>query len=76
MWIDFKCPVCGQDLEDDKELANFMICKSASHGLLRFYTMDGCYFTTDKKVAEELTLKGRRVHVTDPKNPSSTMQLE
>ena len=47
-------------------MANFMVCKNESHGLLRFYTGDGCYFTTDEKAAEELMKKGRRVHVVDP----------
>ena len=27
----------------------------------------GCFFTTSEKVAEELTNKGKRVHVVDPK---------
>ena len=77
MWVDFKCPVCGKDLEDDKELANFMICTNNSHGVVRFYTMDSCYFTMDQKIAEKLMLQGRRVHITDPKAPSSsTVQLE
>ena len=47
-------------------MANFMVCKDESHGLLRFFTGDGCYFTTNEKAAEELMRKGRRVHVVDP----------
>jgi len=54
-------------LDDDKTMANFMFCKNESHGLLRFYTGDGCYFTTNEKAAEELMKKGRRVHIVDPK---------
>lgn len=73
MWVEFKCPKCGQELEDDKDLPDFLICKNSSHPLLRFYTGDGCFFTTDHKLAEELLMTGRRVHVTDPK---SFMQLE
>ncbi len=67
LWVDFKCPICSQELEDDGDLANFLVCKNNSHGLLRFYTRDGCFFTTDHKVAEALLLKGRKVHVSDPK---------
>jgi len=67
MFVEFKCPLCNGDLDDDKNIANFMVCNSQSHGLLRFYTGDGCYFTTDEKAAEELMKKGRRVHVVDPK---------
>ena len=66
MWVEFKCPICSQELEDDGDLANFLVCKNNSHGLLRFYTGDGCFFTTDHKVAEALLLKGRKVHVSDP----------
>ncbi len=76
MFVEFKCPLCNRDLDDDKNMANFMVCKNESHGLLRFYTGDGCYlrfytgdgcyFTTDEKAAEELMKKGRRVHVVDP----------
>ncbi len=67
MWVEFKCPLCNGDLDDDKTMANFMFCKNESHGLLRFYTGDGCYFTTNEKAAEELMKKGRRVHIVDPK---------
>src|SRR5437660_1372290 len=71
-------PVCGKDLDDDNTMANFLACADSSHGLLRFFTVDGCYFTTNEKVAEELMKKGKRVHIVDPKeffgNP--TINLE
>ena len=67
MWIELKCPLCGKDLEDDKTLANFLICNDQSHGTLRFFTGDGCFFTTSERAAEELVRKGRRVHLADPK---------
>src|SRR6267143_3360554 len=67
MWVEFKCPICGGDLDDDKSMANFMVCNESSHGTLRFFTGDGCFFTSDEKVAEELVKKGKRVHVVDPK---------
>ena len=67
MFVEFKCPLCNGDLNDDKNMANFMVCDNESHGLLRFYTGDGCYFTTNEKAAEELMKKGRRVHLVDPK---------
>ena len=78
MFVEFKCPLCGKDLDDDKSMANFMICTDISHGVLRFFTGDGCYFTTNEKVAEELVKKGRRVHIVDPKEffGSQTMNLE
>jgi hypothetical protein len=76
LFVEFKCPLCGRDLDDDKAMANFLVCKNESHGLLRFYTHDGCYFTTDEKVAEELVRKGRRVHVVDPKQFFGTVDLE
>jgi len=66
MWVEFKCPICGIDLDDDRSMANFMICNESSHGTLRFFTGDGCFFTSDEKVAEELVKKGKRVHVVDP----------
>ncbi len=66
MWVEFKCPICGKDLDDDKSMANFMICNESSHGTLRFFTGDGCFFTSDQKLAEELMKKGKRVHVIDP----------
>jgi len=25
MWVEFKCPICGRDLGDDKSMANFMV---------------------------------------------------
>jgi hypothetical protein len=67
MWVEFKCPICGKDLDDDREMANFLVCKDESHGVLRFFTGDGCFFTTNEEVAEELAKKGKRVHVVDPK---------
>ena len=67
MFVEFKCPLCGKDLDDDKTMANFMVCNDLSHGVLKFFTGDGCYFTTNEKVAEELMKTGRRVHVIDPK---------
>ena len=73
MWVEFKCPICGRDLNDDKQLANFLTCNNESHGTLRFFTGDGCYFTTNEKVAEELAKKGKRVHVADP---GAFMELE
>ena len=66
MWAEFKCPICGRDLDGDKSMANFMVCNEPSHGTLRFFTGDGCFFTTNVKVAEELVKKGKRVHVVDP----------
>ncbi len=66
MWVEFKCPICGKDLDDDKSMANFMICNESSHGTLRFFTGDGCFFTSDQKLAEELIKKGKRVHIIDP----------
>ncbi len=66
MWLELKCPICGRDLDDDKERPNFLVCNDASHGVLRFFTSDGCFFTTNGKVAEELMKKGRRVHLIDP----------
>src|SRR5438309_10810340 len=72
MWVEFKCPACGRDLDDDNSMANFMICNESSHGTLRFFTEDGCFFTSDKKVAEELTKKGKRVHVVDPRASRET----
>jgi hypothetical protein len=78
MFVEFKCPLCGKDLDDDKSMANFMVCNDPSHGVLRFFTGDGCYFTTNEKVAEELMKKGRRVHIVDPKEffGTQTMDLE
>src|SRR2546430_10079076 len=67
LWVEFKCPLCGKDLDDDKAMANFLVCGDSSHGLLRFFTGDGCYFTTNEVVAEELMKKGKRVHIVDPK---------
>ncbi len=49
MWVEFKCPICGTDLDDDRSMANFMICNESSHGTLRFFTGDGCFFTSDEK---------------------------
>jgi len=55
-----------KDLADDKSTANFIICKEPSHGTLRFFTGNGCFFTSDEKVAEELAKRRKRVHVVDP----------
>lgn len=78
MWVEFKCPICGKDLDDDKQMANFMICTERSHGTLRFFTGDGCFFTSNEKTAEELVKKGKRVHLVDPKEffGNQTMNLE
>ena len=67
MWVEFKCPICGKDLDDDREMPNFLVCKDEFHGILRFFRGDGCFFTTNDKVAEELAKRGKRVHVVDPK---------
>ena len=78
LWVEFKCPLCGKDLDDDKTMANFLVCADSSHGLLRFFTGDGCYFTTNEQVAEELMKKGKRVHTVDPKEffGNQTVNLE
>jgi hypothetical protein len=78
LFVEFKCPLCGKDLDDDKAMANFMVCNDASHGVLRFFTGDGCYFTTNESVAEKLIKKGRRVHIVDPQEffGSQTINLE
>lgn len=78
MWVEFKCPICGKDLDDDKTMANFMVCTELSHGTLRFFTGDGCFFTSNPKVAEELVAKGKRVHLVDPKEffGNQTVNLE
>jgi hypothetical protein len=67
LYVELKCPLCGGDMDDDKGMANFLVCNDVSHGVLRFFTGDGCYFTTNEKVADELSKKGRRVHTVDPK---------
>jgi len=66
MWVEFKSPIWGGNLDDEKSMANFMICNESSHGTLRFFTGDGCFFTSNQKVAEELLKKGKRVHVVHP----------
>ncbi len=66
LWVEFKCPICGRDLDDDESMANFMVCNESSHGTLRFFTGDGCFFTSNEKAAEELVKKGKRVHLVDP----------
>src|SRR5437660_9722080 len=78
LWVEFKCPLCGKDLDDDKTMADFLVCGDSSHGLLRFFTGDGCYFTTNEQVAEELMKKGKRVHIVDPKEffGNQTINLE
>ncbi len=78
LFVEFKCPLCGKDLDDDKSMANFMVCNDASHGTLRFFTGDGCYFTTNQDTAEKLIKKGRRVHIVDPKEfiGDQTINLE
>ena len=40
-------------------MANFMFCNESFHGTLRFFTGDGCFFTRNEKVAEELMKKGK-----------------
>jgi len=40
-------------------MANFMFCNESLHGTLRFFTGDGCFFTRNEKVAEELMKKGK-----------------
>jgi hypothetical protein len=67
MWVEFKCPICGRDLDDDKSMANFMVCNESSHETLRFFTVDGCFFTSNEKMAEELVKKGKRVHIVNPR---------
>ena len=64
--LSLSVPICGKDLGDDKSMANFMVCNESSHGTLRFFTGDGCFFTSDQKVAEELVKRGKRVHVVNP----------
>jgi hypothetical protein len=78
LWVEFKCPLCGKDLDDDKTMANFLVCTDSSHGPLRFFTGDGCYFTTNEQVAEDLMKKGKRVHIVDPKEffGNQTVNLE
>jgi len=63
-----------KDLAADKSTANFIICKEPSHGTLRFFTGNGCFFTSDEKVAEELAKRRKRVHVVDPAEVFSARQ--
>src|SRR5256886_17076870 len=75
LWVEFKCPLCGKDLDDDKAMANFLVCGDSSHGLLRFFTGDGCYFTTNEVVAEELMKKERGFTLSILRNSLGIRQL-
>jgi len=75
LWVEFKCPLCGKDLDDDKTMANFLVCGDSSHGLLRFFTGDGCYFTTNEQVAEDLMKRERGFTLSILRNSLGIRQL-
>jgi hypothetical protein len=59
------CLLCGGKMYFAKEL-RVHVCLNKDHGVLAYYSLDECYFTSQEKVAAKLAKEGKKFHVIEP----------
>ncbi|MBI2184559.1 MAG: hypothetical protein HYU39_06330 [Thaumarchaeota archaeon] len=56
------CILCGKEMFFDKINLTY-VCLNEQHGVLAFFTIDQCYFTSRQEVGEDLIKRGHKYHL-------------
>jgi len=59
------CVLCGKNMYFAKEFQTH-VCLNKEHGVLTYYAMDDCYFTSRKEVGLRFAKEGRKFHIIEP----------
>jgi len=62
---DRACLLCGGRMYLAKEF-RVHVCLNKDHGVLAYYSLDECYFTSQEKVAVRLAKDGKKFHMIEP----------
>lgn len=59
------CHLCGDRMYFAKDFRAH-VCLNKDHGVLAYYSLDECYFTSQEKVAVKLAKEGKKFHMIEP----------
>src|SRR5208337_2747724 len=59
------CVLCGRKMYFAEDF-QVHVCLNKDHGVLAYYSMDDCYFTSQKDVAVRFAKEGKKFHIIEP----------
>jgi hypothetical protein len=59
------CALCGRKMYFAEDF-RVHVCLNKDHGALAYYSMDDCYFTSQKAVAVRFAKEGKKFHIIEP----------
>jgi len=59
------CILCSKKMFFTKEM-QVHVCLNKEHGVLAYYKLDDCYFTSREDVGLKLAKEGRKFHMIEP----------
>ncbi len=62
---DLDCILCGKVMYYDKNMVVY-VCLNKSHGVLAYYAVDDCYFTSREQIGVQFLKEGRKFHMLQP----------
>ena len=60
-----ECLLCGGKMYFAEEF-RVHVCLNKDHGVLAYYSLDECYFTSQEKAAVRLAKEGKKFHMIEP----------
>ena len=57
---DLDCILCGKVMYYNKNMVVY-VCLNKSHGVLAYYGVDDCYFTSREQIGAQLDLSSERI---------------
>lgn len=62
---DLDCILCGKVMYYNKNMVVY-VCLNKSHGVLAYYGVDDCYFTSREQIGAQFLKEGRKFHMLQP----------
>ncbi len=62
---DLTCILCGSKMLYQKNLMTH-VCMNKEHGVLAYYDVDNCYFTSREDIGARFLKEGRKFHFIQP----------
>lgn len=59
------CVLCGKKMYFAEDF-QVHVCMNKDHGVLAYYGLDDCYFTSQKEVAVRFAKEGKKFHMIEP----------
>jgi len=59
------CTICGKKMYFAEDFQVY-VCLNKEHGVLAYYGLDDCYFTSQEVVAARFAKEGKKFHMIEP----------